>query len=73
MRIKIQMKLEIESAYKTPFLPFTSKKIDDMINKKTIEWKYVQKTDKIKYVDHLFLRIDPKQIEREKKQLGLSC
>ncbi|WP_026694984.1 methionine--tRNA ligase [Peribacillus kribbensis] len=55
----------------TPFLPFSSQKVKDMINISAAEWKpFVVKSLRLSKVEPLFERIDPVRIEEELKRLN---
>jgi methionyl-tRNA synthetase len=55
----------------TPFLPFSSRKVKEMINTTESEWKaFLVKSKHLSNVEPLFERIDPVRIEEELKRLN---
>jgi methionyl-tRNA synthetase len=55
----------------TPFLPFSSRKVKEMINTKETEWRaFVVKSQHLSKVEPLFERIDPVRIEEELERLN---
>jgi methionyl-tRNA synthetase len=55
----------------TPFLPFSSRKVKEMINTTESEWKaFLVKSQHLSNVETLFERIDPIRIEEELKRLN---
>jgi methionyl-tRNA synthetase len=55
----------------TPFLPFSSRKVKEMINTTESEWRaFLVKSQHLSNVEPLFERIDPVRIEEELKRLN---
>jgi methionyl-tRNA synthetase len=55
----------------TPFLPFSSRKVKEMINTTEIEWRaFLVKSQFLSNVELLFERIDPVKIEEELEKLN---
>lgn len=55
----------------TPFLPFSSRKVKEMINAKETEWKaFVVKSQHLSKVEPLFERIELVRIEEELERLN---
>jgi methionyl-tRNA synthetase len=55
----------------TPFLPFSSEMVKEMLNAKETEWRaFVVKSQHLSKVEPLFERIDPLKIEEELERLN---